>query len=379
MNPRSLGDNMNRVMLRAAWLLAVFCIAAPAAFAQKDGKVIPTSDKYLISAKAGKVNYVEGATAVSRSGGTTGMLLKGDQLEVDEQVSTGALGKAEILLNPGSYVRLGENAEFSFKSTSLDDLRLKVARGSAIFEVFATNQFKVSIYTPKSRVTIINTGVYRLDVEPSGNALLSVIEGQAVVGEKIVAIVKEGQTGTVNGGAVVIGKFDKDRRDALATWSRDRSKDLAKVAKSLKNNNARTSLISAFQAGVWGQRRSFGVWVFDPISGLYCFLPYYSGWNSPYGYGYGWNIYGYQLPPNVAPINPPTRLDGRLDPPVDSEMDNRGSRSRPSQTYSSPNDGFRDAKPIFTAPSSPSPTSAREPVYSPPPPPPPVKTDKPGN
>lgn len=366
---------MKRVMLRAAFVLAVFCVAAPAGFAQKDGKFIPTSDKYLISAKAGKVNFVEGSASVSRIGGTTGMLLKGDQLEVDEKVSTGAFGRAEILLNPGSYVRLGENAEFSFKSTSLDDLRLKVDKGSSIFEVFATNQFKVSIYTPKSRVTIVNSGVYRIDVEPSGNALLSVIEGQAVVGEKIVAVVKEGQTGTINGGKVTIGKFDRGNRDALASWSRSRAKDLAKVASSLKNQNVRGSLINAFQAGTWGHRRSFGVWVYDPVRGIYCFLPYYDGWNSPYGYGYGSYIYWYQLPPNVAPVNPPTRLDGRLDPPVDSETDGRGSKSRPGQTYSSPSDGFKESRPVREPSYSPPPT-AREPVYNPPPPP--VKTDKPG-
>jgi hypothetical protein len=64
-------------------------------------------DRYIVSARAGGVNYVEGTVAVIRKSGRSGLLLKGDTLEVGDRVSTGANGKAEILLNPGSFLRLG--------------------------------------------------------------------------------------------------------------------------------------------------------------------------------------------------------------------------------------------------------------------------------
>lgn len=366
---------MKRAIARTFLLFAVVALTTIAVFPQKNARIIPAADKYLISAKAGKVNFTEGSTMVGRAVGTTGVLVRGDQLEVGDKITTSATGRAEILLNPGSYLRLGGDSGFEFKTTSLDDLRLKVNRGSAILEVFATNDFKVSAYTPKGRVTIVNTGVYRIDVDAAGNAILSVIEGRALVGERSVALVKEGRTATVNGGSPMIKKFDKDKRDTLAEWSRSRSKDLAKIASSLKNQNVRMSLIDSFQAGAWGRDRTMGVWVYDPFSRMFIFMPYYSGWNSPYGYGYGSYIYWYQLPPNVGPVNRPDRLDGRRDPPVDSEAGNGETKSRgagrtePTQRY----DPSRDSKPERTY--SPPPI-ARE--SSPPPPPPaPARVIKP--
>ncbi len=211
---------MNRSIFRTAQILLVVCVAVAGINAQRS---IPAADKYKISAKAGLINYSEGLTSVTRLNGTVGSLIIGDQLNAGDRAITSAGGMAEVLLNPGSYLRLGSESEFSFRVTSLDDLRLDVRRGSAILEVFASNQFRVTAYTPKSRVTIVNTGVYRIDVASDGTGMLSVIEGKAIVGERNVALIKEGKTGTLDGGVVTIGKFDKGKRDTLASWSRTSS------------------------------------------------------------------------------------------------------------------------------------------------------------
>ncbi|MDQ3800869.1 MAG: hypothetical protein M3384_15590, partial [Acidobacteriota bacterium] len=102
-------------VLSAAGLL----FAATAAFAQQEVQeneranerraANAASSIYVISAEAGGVNYVEGKVAVTRKADRSGYLLKGDELKVGDTVSTGTGGKAEILLNPGSYVTLGEN------------------------------------------------------------------------------------------------------------------------------------------------------------------------------------------------------------------------------------------------------------------------------
>lgn len=328
-------------------MLAGMTFGANVLYAQKTQ---PTAaDKYLISAKAGAVNLTQGTVSVSRSGGTGGVLVKGDVLEAGQQVSTSVEGRAEILLNPGSYIRLGANSSFEFMNTSLDDLRVKLTSGTAIFEVFATNEFKVSMFTPKGRVTVVDSGVYRIDLGGDGLGVLSVIEGQAVVGEKNIAIVKAGYTATIGSGPVVLAKFDRDNRGDLAEWSRSRSKDLAKMASALKNKNVGTALTNSFYSGTWGRSRSFGVWVFNPISGGWCFVPYYSGWGSPYGYGYGTYIYWYPLPAALAPKDP-TILDGRLDPPVDTETRGKGGSGliRNGDSGSSMTKSSRD--PIFSQP-----------------------------
>ena len=125
-------------------------------FAQNNNKTVsPTSDLYVISAKAGGVNYVEGKVVIAGKNNRSGYLLKGDTVEVGDKVSTGADGKAEILLNPGSYIRLAENSSFEFLTTSLDNLRLKLNGGSAMFEVIADDEFKITVNTPKADFSII--------------------------------------------------------------------------------------------------------------------------------------------------------------------------------------------------------------------------------
>ena len=58
-----------------------------------------------------------------------GCFFKGDTLEIGDRVSTADDGKAEILLNPGSYLRLGGHSAFEFKTTSLDDLQIRLRFG----------------------------------------------------------------------------------------------------------------------------------------------------------------------------------------------------------------------------------------------------------
>lgn len=352
---------MNRSIIRTTQLVLVVGLAVCAAFGQK---VVPAADKYKISAKAGMINHSEGLTSVTRLDGTTETLISGDHLNAGDKVVTSSGGIAEVLLNPGSYLRLGSESEFSFRVTSLDDLRLEIKRGSAILEVFASNQFRVTAYTPKGRVTIVNTGVYRIDVASDGSGLLSVIEGKAIVGERNIALIKDGQTGTLDGGAVTVGKFDKGKRDGLASWSRTRSKDLAKMASAFNAKNTRPlimdSLVNSYSSGLWGRSRTMGIWVFDPISRMCLFMPFYSDWASPYGYGYNACTCNYYFPPNIRPVDPPTRLDGRkpwLDgrKPYDTELGNGNGGPRNS-----------NSKGVDFG------TPAKEPVIFSPPPPPPV-------
>jgi hypothetical protein len=105
-------------------IMIVAFIAAPLAAQSSISSAL--GDKYVVSAKAGGTNLIEGEVTISRTDGTTGLLVKGMRVEVGDRVTTGADGRAEILLNPGSYLRMGHNSSFEFKSTSLDDLKVFV-------------------------------------------------------------------------------------------------------------------------------------------------------------------------------------------------------------------------------------------------------------
>jgi hypothetical protein len=302
---------MKKLRFRSMMLVAIAAFLVTGVSAQRN-TTSSAADKYMISAKAGGVNQIEGSVNIARVNDTGGLLLKGDQIEVGERVSTGANGRIEILLNPGSYLRLGSNSTLEFQTTSLDDLQLRLDAGSARFEVFATKEFTVSVFTPRGMVKLIDSGVYRVDVGSDGSGIVAVTEGKAMVGT---TSVKEGRTGTIDGGKVVTAKFDRDKRDDLAEWSKTRSKVLAAMTASLKNRDVRDSLMSSFNAGRWGMMDSFGLWVYSPFYRNYCFLPFGYGWYSPYGYGFGPGIWWYHLPPVVyQPPVLPVKVGGTRPP-----------------------------------------------------------------
>jgi len=297
-------------------LLAVFAVTvlAVSAFAQRETLRAAAGDKYVISATAGGINLTEGTVTVHRVSGKSGALLKGDSLEIGDQVSTGANGRVEVLLNPGSYVRLGGNSTLEFVTTDLEDLKVRLNSGRAMFEVFAANDFAVNVETPNGTFKLVDSGIYRVDSGATSSSV-RVWDGRAVSGD---STAKDGRMITVGASRTSVAKFDKDERDSLAMWSKDRAREVARVSTRLKRDNLRPWLINAFDSNRWNLFDSFGLWVYDPFWHSYCFLPFGYGWSSPYGYGFGYPIWYYNLPPYIIHTQP-------QQPPV---LDPRTSRRR---------------------------------------------------
>ncbi|MGB7069787.1 MAG: FecR domain-containing protein [Pyrinomonadaceae bacterium] len=267
---------------------------ASSGVAQDDRVVAAAGDKYVISANAGGVNYTEGKISVFKTNGRSGYLLKGDQIQVGDRISTSSEAKAEILLNPGSYIRLDGGSSFEFLSTSLDDLRLNLRIGSAILEIIAADEFRVTVATPKTPFVLTRSGVYRIDVSKDGSSILSVWKGKAYVGSDQV---KAGRSATVAGVQADVEKFDRDDKDEFDVWSKSRAKELAKINDRLERKSLRNTLLSSFnRRGGWNMYNSFGLWVFDAGFGMWTFLPFGSGWGSPYGFWYGRDLWNCRLP-----------------------------------------------------------------------------------
>ncbi len=286
-------------------IITVISMMIPATIiAQKDTKKasLSAASLYLISAKAGAVNYVSGAVLVERTDGKKGFLQKGDMVEVGDKISTEVDGKAEILLNPGSYIRLAGNSQFEFLTTSLDDLQLKVNRGSAMFEVIADKDFTITVKTSDARFYLITAGVFRVEVGETGSGRILVWKGKAQVGDIKATVVKGGRSATMEHGQVAIAKFDRDKKGEFENWSRDRAKEIAKINDKLLQRQMNRSLFNSFGNNSWNPN-GYGLWVQDPFSRTFCFLPFGYGWSSPYGFGYSQSIWSYSLPPQmIAPI-----------------------------------------------------------------------------
>ena len=283
-----------------AFLLPIF------AYAQGDRTVSSNAQMYVISAKAGGVNFIEGKVTIVRKDGKIGYLLKTDTIEVGDKVTTGADGKVEILLNPGSYVRLAANSEFEFLTTSLDDLRLKLTAGSAMLEVFADKDYSVSVTTPNAEFVAVKSGVYRVDVLADGSSKLEVWEGRAQIGT---TEVKGGRAAIVSNSLTTVAKFDRDEKDTLETWSKNRAKELTKINARLERRNLRTTLISGFQSNNWNMFNSFGLWIYDASVSGHCFFPFGYGWSSPYGYYYGWSAWNIRLPYYIYHLQNPVNTN----------------------------------------------------------------------
>ena len=76
-------------------------------------------------------------------------------------------GRAELLLTPGVFLRIGENAAVRMLSNQLSDTRVELLRGSAIFEANPEAvDNKVTVSYKNWQLRVARKGVYRIDSEP---------------------------------------------------------------------------------------------------------------------------------------------------------------------------------------------------------------------
>lgn len=281
-------------------VLLAFCSAA---FAQN-------RERFSISAKAGAVNTVVGRVMVTREGQAPQLLSSTDDLAAKDVVTTGTTSNAEILLNPGSYLRLAENSEFQFDDISLDKLKLRLTKGSAIVEAtgVADMDLGVKVATPNATFTIIRSGIYRITVEQNASEL-AVYKGRANYGATKTDVLKGGNSVRLSNGVAELAKVPKEK-DAFELWSKQRAQLLAKANERLSRRALNGYLSNrGWESWFWRESR-FGLWTFNSSFGCYTFLPFYYGWSSPYGHYYGtysWRggYYGgyYGVNPNPIIVN----------------------------------------------------------------------------
>jgi hypothetical protein len=280
-------------LLSSLAAIAFICIPA-VSFAQSP---FPTRDRMVISARAGGVNAVTGGATVRTHGNTEWELLTvKEDLETGDSVKTGFDGRVEMLLNPGSYLRLGANSEFELTNNSLDNLEIRLIRGTAIVEATGADdsQLQINISTPHTKLAIVRRGLYRLNVVPGDNTELIVRKGRVMLDRS--------QTKITGGNKVVFSsdtflvaklqKAEKNAVDSLDAWSKERSEVVAQA-----NRKIRQREMTALMAGMrdrWFNSfsaSSAGFWYFNPRFGCYTFVPYFGGWGSPYGSSYSSAFY----------------------------------------------------------------------------------------
>jgi hypothetical protein len=235
------------------------------------GSIAALAQSAVISARSGLIHYVEGQVylgdqLVETKFGVFPEVKENQQLKTEE-------GRAEVLLTPGVFLRLGENSSFRMITNRLIDTRLEFLSGDAIVEAEDIGKDNsVTVVYRDATVHPLKKGLYRFD---SGPGELRVYDGVAEVtaGDQTVEV-KEGHLIALD--TLAVHKFDKTVTDALNRWS-ERRAGYVSMANVAAANTLRTSLFSG------GSMFSSG-WYWNPFFGMYTFVPGLGGmFYSPYG------------------------------------------------------------------------------------------------
>ena len=193
-------------------------------------------EKFVISAKAGGINAGTGQASVSSRGGADWQqLMITDDLDAGDKVRTDYDGRVEILLNPGSYLRVGGNSEIELSNNALDNLEVRLIRGIAIVEATDAEgiELNINISTPHTKLAIVRQGLYRLNVVPGDATELIVRKGRVILSDSHTKV-KDGNKVVFSATEVSVPKLTKEEKkrvkeEDLDVWSKKRAETLAKA------------------------------------------------------------------------------------------------------------------------------------------------------
>jgi hypothetical protein len=226
--------------------------------------------QYMISAKAGLVNYVDGQANVHLH----------EQVMEGTPIETGAQGHVELLLTLGSFLRVGNTAKVILDSVELNQVAVRLVDGTALIEVAEIDkQAPIRVSTGTLTAVIVSRGVYRF----SGNTA-SVVDGKLRIVDAH-KTVKKGHQITSAADGYLANSFAYTPNDDLDRWSQSRSAALASanaMAYHDRSNGTYSSLNYYPYGNIYANRSS---WIYSSLLGGFTFLPL-GGYRSYYGYNF---------------------------------------------------------------------------------------------
>jgi len=248
----------------------------------------------VISAHSGVVQYVEGRA-----------FLDGQQVDPqfghfpdikNNQEFRTEDGRAEILLTPGVFLRMGEDSGIRMLSNSLADTRVEVTSGAAMVEVDQIPKDNaITLVYKDTNITLLKHGLYRVD---SSTARLRVYDGEATVASESGKLTLRSNKQTFLDGTLVAENFDKNAGDdELYRWADRRAGYVsqANVSSASALNGGSYGYGYGYGYGAFGPGYGLGYgglgtgmlggWQFNPLFGMYSWVPIAGMGYSPFGYG----------------------------------------------------------------------------------------------
>jgi hypothetical protein len=257
-----------------------------------------TTDRH--TATPGTLNYVEGQATIgdealdAKSVGSAG-LQNGQSLTTDK-------GKAEILLTPGVYLRLGDNSSATMVSNSITDTQVALHQGQAMLEVDQIYpQNNIVIGQDGARTRVLKTGLYAFNTVTH---TIRVFDGRADVfaGDRTIELKGGRQLALDTAGKLKAKDFNKKEvanNDDLYRWSSLRSQYLSEA----NVNTAQLYYANGWWgpgywgAGYWGAGWWGGPgWLWNPWYAGFTFMPWNGYLYSPFGWGFYSPYWAYRAP-----------------------------------------------------------------------------------
>lgn len=253
------------------------------------------------SAVPGTLNYVEGSVSLGSEALNAKSIGSAD-LQQDQSLTT-QTGKAEILLTPGVFLRLGDNTSVKMLSPNLTDTRVQINQGHAMIEVAEIHpENDIRVLANGTTTRLFKTGLYDFNLQQGE---FRVFDGEASFEGSQEVKVKGGRQVALNASASLKAqKFNKKdfEEDDLYRWSSLRSAYLAEA-----NVNG-AGLYANDGWGPWGPGWWGAGWYWNPWFSAYTFIPGDGIFYSPFGWGFysPWCVYqapfyGYWAAPGYRP------------------------------------------------------------------------------
>jgi len=251
------------------------------------------------TAAPGTLNYVEGQASIadqSLDNKSVGSVT----LQNGEVMETGN-GKAEILLTPGVYLRLGADSSVKMVSNSLTNTQLALNKGKAMLEVDQLySQNNIHVTQPGADARVLKTGLYDFD---ANNGEVRVFDGKAIVNANDRNVtVKKGHELAVNSEKLKAVGFNKKEvtDNDLYRWSSLRSQYLSEA----NVDTARIYYANGWYGpGWWGPG-----WYWNPWFAGFTFVPGGGFFYNPFGWGFYSPLFVTRAP--VVIVRGPHHFDG---------------------------------------------------------------------
>lgn len=306
------------------------------------------SAQSVTSAHSGTLHYFEGDVSVDN---VSVQSRPGRFSEVKEQsVLCTAQGRAEVLLTPGVFLRVGENSAIKMLDNRLISTRVAILSGTVIVESddpqMSVRDSRVTLIYRDYAIRLVKHGLVEISSNP---AQMKVYKGEAVVdistatGPNDHATVGEGRRLPFSA-ALAAERFNDKSGDDLYLWTRDRSQSLsaANMSSAYSLSSIGSGYGNGFGAGSgFGPRTQTSGWYFNQFFGMYTFVPAEGTFWNPWGYGFfsAATICSYYAPSNYWYGGGGARGTGSIGRPLSEVPEPTRAKAAPLSSIRSDNSG----------------------------------------